>query len=153
MLAVQRAKYLEKDHHDVSADDIRVYFESICAQFTSIPSAFFWNADEIRVGSAKQMSPPDMIVASGIKPSSVTILEIQDDAQLTLLTAISAFGDSTYPYFISKNKTFEKTALESQQLFEGHDYTIRTLPKTFITETLFIDWTEMVFHVRINYLR
>jgi hypothetical protein len=45
-------------------------------QLTSIPSAFFWSADEIRVGSAKHMSPPDVIVASGTKPGSVTILEI-----------------------------------------------------------------------------
>jgi hypothetical protein len=57
MLAVQRAKCLEKDRHDVSADDIRVYFESISAQLTSIPSAFQKNADETRVGSAKHMSP------------------------------------------------------------------------------------------------
>jgi hypothetical protein len=94
-----------------------------------------------------------VIAASGTKPGSVTLPEIRDDAQLTLLTAISAFGDSTYPDSISKNKTFDKTALEAQQLFEGHDYTIRTSPKTFITETLFIDWIEMVFLVRINYFR
>jgi hypothetical protein len=108
MLVVQRAKYLETGRYDVSADDIRVYFEGINAQLTSIPSASFWNADETRVGSAKHMSPPDVIVASGTKPGSVTIPEIQDDAQLILQTAISAFGDSTYPYFIAKNKTFEK---------------------------------------------
>jgi hypothetical protein len=129
MLVVQPAKYLEKDRHDVSADNIRVYFESISAQLTSIPSAFFWNLDETRVGSAKHMSPPDMIVATGTKPGSVTIPEIRDDAQLTFLTAFSAFGFSTYPYFISKNKTFEKTALEAQQLFGSHDYIIRTSPK------------------------
>jgi hypothetical protein len=96
---------------------------------------------------------PDVIVATGTKPGSVTIPEIRDDAELTLLTALSAFGDSTYPYFISKNKTFEKTALEGQQLSESHDYTIRTSPKTFITETLLINWIEIVFLVRINGLR
>jgi hypothetical protein len=80
-----------------------------------------------------------VIAASGTKPGSVTIPEIRDDAQLTLLTAISAFGDCTSPYFISKNKTFSKTTLEAQQLFEGHDDTIRTSPRTFITETLFIE--------------
>jgi hypothetical protein len=111
MLAVQRAKYVEKDRHDVSADDIRVHFESISAQLASIPLAFFWNPDETRVGSAKHMSPPYVIVASGTKPGSVTIPEIRDDAQLTFLTAFSAFGFSTYPYFISKNKTFEKQLL------------------------------------------
>jgi hypothetical protein len=65
MCAAQRAKYLEKDRHDVSADVIRVYFESISAQLTSIQSIFFWNADETRVGSAKYMSPADVIVANG----------------------------------------------------------------------------------------
>jgi hypothetical protein len=111
MLAVQRAKYLEKDRHDVSTDNFRVYFESISAQLTSIPSAFQKNADGARVGSAKHMSTPDVIVASGTKPGSVTIPEIRDDAQLFIewIEAISAFGDSTYPYFISKNKTFEKS--------------------------------------------
>jgi hypothetical protein len=85
----------------------------------------------------------------------VTIPEIRDDAQLFIewIEAISAFGDSTYPYFISKNKTFEKTGLEAQQLFEGRGYTIRTSPKTFITEALFIDWIGMAFLVRINYFR
>jgi 4-hydroxybenzoate polyprenyltransferase len=58
-----------------------------------------------------------------------------------------------YPDSLSKNKTFEKIALKAQQLFEGHDYIIRTSPKTFRTETLFVDWIDMVFLVRINYLR
>jgi hypothetical protein len=83
MLAVQRAQHLEEDRHDVPADDIRVYFESISGQITSIPSAFQKNADETRVGSAKHMSPPDVIVASGTKPGSVPIPEIRDDAQLS----------------------------------------------------------------------
>jgi hypothetical protein len=60
------------------------------------------------------MLPPDVIVASGTKHGCVTVPEFRDDAQLTLLTAISAFGDSTDPYLISKNKIFEKTALEAQ---------------------------------------
>jgi hypothetical protein len=45
---------------------------------------------------------------------------------LTLITAISAFGDSTIPIFISKNKIFDKVSLAAQQLFEGYEYTIRT---------------------------
>jgi hypothetical protein len=93
-----------------------------------------------------------VIVASGTKPGSVTIPEIRDDAQLTLLTAISAFGDSTYPHFISKNKRFENTALKAQQRFESHNYTIKLSPKTFITETLFINWNKMVFLMQINYV-
>jgi hypothetical protein len=38
-------------------------------------------------------------------------------------------------------------------MFECRDYTIRTSPKMFITETLFIDWIKMVFLMRINYFR
>jgi hypothetical protein len=102
MFAVQRATYLEKSRHDVSADDISVYFESISEQLTSISSAFQKNADETRVGFAKHMSCPDVVAASGTKPGSVIILEIRDDARLTLLMAISAFGDSRYPYSFQK---------------------------------------------------
>jgi hypothetical protein len=54
------------------------------------------------------------------------VSEEKDDAQLTLVTAISAFSDSTIPMFISKNKTFDEVSLAAQQLFEGHDCTIRT---------------------------
>jgi hypothetical protein len=57
MLGVQRVKYLEKDRHDVSADNIRVYFETTRAQLTLIPSAFQKNADETQMGSAKPCRP------------------------------------------------------------------------------------------------
>jgi hypothetical protein len=60
------------------------------------------------------MSSPDVIVASGTKQGWVTVPEIRDDAQLTLLPAISASGDSADPHLVSKNKIFEKTALEAQ---------------------------------------
>jgi hypothetical protein len=151
--AIERAKDLEKERHEVSAKDPKTYFVSITAHLTSVPSKWFWNADEICVDPAKHISPPDVIVASETKQGSVTVPEIRDDAQLTLITATSAFGHSTYPYLISKSKTFKKTTLEAQQLFEGHDYTIRMTPKPFVTETLFIDWLETVFLVRINEFR
>jgi hypothetical protein len=111
MRAVQRAKYVEKGSHDLSADDISVYFESISAQLPLIPLAFFWNPDETRVGSAKHMLPPDVIVASGTKPGSVAIPDIRGDAQLAFLMAFSAFGFSTYPYFISKIRRLKKQLL------------------------------------------
>jgi hypothetical protein len=44
----------------------------------------------------------------------VTVPEEKDDAQLTLITAISAFGDSTIPMLISKNKTVDKVSLTVQ---------------------------------------
>jgi hypothetical protein len=50
--------------------------------------------------------------------------EMCDSVQLTLLTAIAAFGDSTYSPFISKLKTFAKTLFIAHRLYNGHDHTI-----------------------------
>jgi hypothetical protein len=74
------AKVLEKDRHDMSPDDIKQYFETLKAQIRSIPSAFVWNADEMRFGCPRKTSPPKAIVAINIKPGSVTIPEVRDDA-------------------------------------------------------------------------
>jgi hypothetical protein len=152
-LAVRRVKYLENERHEVSAEDSRACFANLTAHLTSSPSQFFWIADDIRVGSAKHMSHPDVIVASGTKQSSVIVPEIRDDAQLTLLLVISEFGNSTSPYFISQNKRFEKTARGAQQLFESGDHAIGTATKTFIPEIFFIEWIEAMFRVQINELR
>jgi hypothetical protein len=61
------------------------------------------------------------------------------------LTGISAFGDSTPPFFVSKNKTFEKKKLTDFEMHEGHRYTIRTAPQTSMTEVLFVDSLKTVF--------
>jgi hypothetical protein len=76
--------------------------------------------------------------------------ETHDDSQLTLLTAISAFGDSTPPFFVSKNKTFEKKRLADFERYERHNSTIRTSPKTFVTEVSFVDWLKTVFLPQIE---
>jgi hypothetical protein len=81
-----------------------------------------------------RITQPRVIGAANTKPGSVTVPEERDDAQLTLLTVISAFGDSTCPLFISKLKTFEKALLAAQKFYEGHDYTIQSAPRRFITE-------------------
>jgi hypothetical protein len=59
-----------------------------------------------------------------------------------MLTAISAFRDSTPPLFISKNKTFLSEGLAEQQLYHDHDYVTRNSTKTLMTEVLFIDWLQ-----------
>jgi hypothetical protein len=61
------------------------------------------------------------------------------------LTAISTYCDSTLPFFVSKNKPFEKKRLADFEVHKGHDYTIRTAPKAFMTEVLFVDWLKTVF--------
>jgi chromosome condensin MukBEF ATPase and DNA-binding subunit MukB len=79
------------------------------------------------------------------KIGSVTIPEVRDDAQLILLPAISAVGNSIRHLFVSKLKTFEETLLAAQKLYAGHDYVIQSAPKTFMTEFLFINWLEKIF--------
>jgi hypothetical protein len=79
-------------------------------------------------------------VAKKARPRTVTVPKERDGSQLTMLVAISAFGDSTPPMFISKNKTFLNEAFAEQQLYHDHDYVIRNSAKTFMTEVLFIDW-------------
>jgi hypothetical protein len=152
-LCVQKTTMPEKDRQNVSPDDIKRCFETLARQVKSIPSVFLWRADEMRVGCPKKAFPAEAIVAANIKPGYIMIPEVHDDAQLTLLTAISAFGDSTYPFFILKLKTFEKTLLTAQKRYEGHDYTIRSASRTFITEVLFIDGFERVFLLPIAELR
>jgi hypothetical protein len=55
------------------------------------------------------------MAAINMKPRAVAIREVGDDAQLSLLAAIFAMGNSTCPFFISKLKTFDKTLLTAQK--------------------------------------
>jgi hypothetical protein len=152
-LCFQKAHVLEKDRDDVSPDEVRSYFETVVGQREAIPLPFVWNVDEAMVGCPKRTAQPEVIVATNTKPGSVTVPEERDDAQLTLLTAIFALGDSTCPLFISKLKTFEKALLAAQKLYGCHDYAVRFAPRTFITEVLFINWLDTLFLPRISELR
>jgi hypothetical protein len=107
-LAARRTKHVGKKRHEVSAEDLKTYFVSATAHLTSVPSELFWTADETCAHSAKHMSLSNVIFASGTKQGSITVPEIRDDAQLIVLTGISALGDSTHPYFISKIKQSRK---------------------------------------------
>jgi hypothetical protein len=84
-------------------------------------------------------------VAKDTQPGSVTVANERDDNQLTLLTAISAFGDPIPPMFITNNKISNETTLANQQLHHAHHYAMCTADKIFITEVLFIDWPQSQF--------
>jgi hypothetical protein len=91
----------------------------------TVPSTFICNADETRVGPPRKQQAPLVVVSARTAPQTIlTVPEVRDDSQLTLLTATSAFGDTTPPLFISQNKIFGKPALAEQQILSGHDYTI-----------------------------
>jgi hypothetical protein len=61
-----------------------------------------------------------VIVAKNPPPRRTIVAAASNDAQLTLLTAISAFGDSISPLLISKSQKEGKYLLAEHQLYEGH---------------------------------
>jgi hypothetical protein len=153
ILTFQKAKLLEKERHEVSAKDMKRYFEAVSVHVHKVPSIFVWNADETRVGAPKREARPKVIVSSRTDPEIVTVSEERNDIQLTVRTAISSFRDSIPPMFISKVKTVESQRLAEEQLFHGHDYAIRYAAKTFVAEKLFINWSQTQFVPRIANLR
>jgi hypothetical protein len=156
---LKQADLLRKDRHDTKRDNLERCFESAARGLNTIPSPSVLNADETRIGDLKRQEVPRTVASAYAPPGTrVTVSEIGNNAQPTLLSAISAFGDSLLRLFIAKDRAFEKQALTGQQFFEGHDYTIRTAPKTLITEAAFIDWLENVLllwneklQVRLHY--
>jgi hypothetical protein len=66
-------------------------------------------------------------------PFGVTTLpEQRDDAQLTLLTPVSLFGDSIASLILSKNQKYEKPHRAEAHLHEDLDCGIRNTQKTTI---------------------
>jgi hypothetical protein len=64
-----------------------------------------------RESDAQKISPPELIVTANIQLISVTIPEVRDDMQLTLLATISAFRDFIRPLFISNSRRWRKRFL------------------------------------------
>jgi hypothetical protein len=61
------------------------------------------------------------------------------------MTAISTLVNSISLIFFFKSETFEKNRLAKQQMYKGHEHPIRTSPKTFMNEVLFIGWPRNSF--------
>jgi hypothetical protein len=118
----------------------------------STPSPFVWIVDETRVGCLTPCVSPKVIVSTKTVPGCVEIPQVQD-AQLTLVAAISAFGDSTVPMFITKLKTVDKHGLGEEMLLYHHQYVTRSANKMFITKVLFIDHMNQIFLPRTEELR
>jgi hypothetical protein len=49
-LSFQKARFLKKERHEASEEDIKRYFEALTIHLQKVPSLFVWNADETRVG-------------------------------------------------------------------------------------------------------
>jgi hypothetical protein len=144
-LAMRQSTFLDADRHDATPDHIKRHFRKFEPHVRDTPSMRVWNADETRVGAPKKEQAPHIIVSAANGPGPITVPQIRDHAQLTLLTAICAFGGATPPLFISKNKSFERKLLVAEQLNDPYAFTIRTAAKTFMAEVLFIGWLQTTF--------
>jgi hypothetical protein len=78
-----------------------------------------WNADETRIGSPEKQRPQQVIVAKDTPPRTITVAAVHDDVQLTLLTAIPAFGDSIPPLMITKNQIYENISWQNPNCTKG----------------------------------
>jgi hypothetical protein len=144
-LALRRTVFIEEDRYNVNSNDIKAYCDCCRSQLAAVPSPFISNAHETRVGARKEQHGPRAIVFAQTRPGHIIVPEICDDSQLRRLAAVSAFGDPIPPFFVSSNKTFEKKRLADFKLYEWHDHTTRTAPKTLMTEVLLDDWLKTFF--------
>jgi hypothetical protein len=69
--------------------------------------------------------------------------EKRNDAQLTLLIAISAFAILSI-YFRFQTQNIRKRLPGAQTLYEGDGEIIRSTPKTLVIEILFIGWFDAI---------
>jgi hypothetical protein len=106
---------------------------------------FVWNIDKTRIGSPKKTAPPNAIVAASTEAGIVTVPEEKDHAQLRLITAISDFGDFTFPVFMLK------TMFSTQRLSRLSSYSKDTiapcpLQKKLSSLTCFLLIVPKCFH-------
>jgi hypothetical protein len=133
-LSLRQATFLEKDRHNVIADNGQRYFVRVKVHLRTVLSVAVWNADEMRIRVPKKQQVPTVIISASTGPGLITVSESRDDSQLTLLTPTSALCDPIPPVFLSKNKGFEKNRLPEHQIYQRYDSTIRTSPMTFMNE-------------------
>jgi hypothetical protein len=107
-LPVHQATFLEGDRHKAVVDGIKRYFDCAKSRLRTVPSMAAWNADQTRFGPTKKRQVPILIISASTRSEIITPRENRDHPQLTLLTAISALGDSISGLFLSKTETFEK---------------------------------------------
>jgi hypothetical protein len=94
------------------------------------------------VSEPKKNVPPRVVGVGKTAPGCAEIPDVGDDAQRKLVAAISIFGDSTVPIFITKLKTFEEPELGEKVPLDGQKHIIRCVNETSSTELLFIDCND-----------
>jgi hypothetical protein len=93
----------------------QIYLEEVWGIVKNVLS-LFWNRDETRVSGSKHMKSAIVIIFKDTKQDIVTILHGCDEAQLSILCAISCFGHFYYPHLISKIK-FSKVGIRKIDAF------------------------------------
>jgi hypothetical protein len=78
----------------------------------------------------------------------VFFLSIQTSEDSQRISEPDHWGFSIFSFHFEA-ENIRTNAIYSQKLYEGHGYTIRSVPRTFITEILFIDWLETIVLLRM----
>jgi hypothetical protein len=105
---------------------MKICFETTAKWLESLRFLFRWNPDKTRVANVNKIASRNLFVVRSAVPDTPTIDEAKDNAQLSMLVAISALGDSRIPPFVSKDQTFEKNVFAAQFQYENHDCPLRT---------------------------
>jgi hypothetical protein len=109
---------LEPERHFVDSGEVTEYFRVLKESIEGVPSLFIWNVDETRVAGPKKGTVPMVIVSAKTNRNLLTISQPKDNTQLTMVAAISAFGDSTPPLFISKNVSMRRKSWQTYSFSE-----------------------------------
>jgi hypothetical protein len=116
--ALRQLAFPEEDRCNVNPDDIKACFDCCKTPVATTPSPFVSNIDETRVGARKKQQPPSVMVSAQTGPGQIAVPKTRDDSRLTLWTVISAFANSTLPFFLSKNNTLEKKRLADFEMLD-----------------------------------
>jgi hypothetical protein len=93
---MRNSGWMKPQRHFVSPEAVREYFQTFVDVIQSTPSPFASNVNETRVNCPKQRVSPQVIVRAKIAADCMEINQVKDDAHLTIMGAISAFGYSTW---------------------------------------------------------
>jgi hypothetical protein len=124
-LTVQKASVLEYSRYEIAPDEMKRYFGILREKCRSVPSLLYGMSMRHELVHRKKTAPPNVIVAASTKPGTVIVPEEKDDAHHGNLSFWRPHDSNVH----FENKTFDKGSVAAQQLFEGHDYTIRTTEK------------------------
>jgi hypothetical protein len=143
------ATYMEAARHELEWTSIQAYFEALKVGLTGIDPRFVYNVDETRVHVKNPAPKVDVLIPAEAESKNLTVAEVEDGTNLSLVGAISASGSALKPYFISTRVTYDSTLHEEGYVI-GEDFFIAHTENSFITEKVFLDWFFRAFLPKVT---